>query len=62
MNQNKPTRREKELYEALRTLQDKYIANQSTKNEFVRCVTPREIPWYWIRCKQAVKSYEEFYK
>lgn len=46
----------KELLEALDCLCDTYLANRDTKSEFVSCITPgKDIPWYWVRAKQAVK-------
>lgn len=44
-----------EILEALDCLCDTYLANRGTKSEFVSCITPGNIPWYWVRAKQAVE-------
>lgn len=44
-----------ELTGALESLVNTYLANQGTSSEFVSCITPKGIPWYWIRAKQAIE-------
>lgn len=44
-----------ELTGALESLVNKYVANQGTPGEFVICITPEGIPWYWVRAKQALE-------
>lgn len=48
-----------ELTAALETLIEKYVI-QGTNSEFISCITPKEVPWYWIRAKQAVARTREY--
>lgn len=41
------------LHSALETLLNKYVANRGTKGEFISCITPDKIPWYWEKAKAA---------
>lgn len=58
---NFETQKEKELYDALKALVDKYICNRDSEHEFISCKTfePREIPWYWEKAKYALSIMEE---
>lgn len=51
---------EKELLGALKSLVKVYVANKDTKHEFIACVTPRGIPWYWVRTKQAIERAQKW--
>lgn len=44
-----------ELTGALESLVTEYVANIGTPSEFISCITPDDIPWYWVRAKQAIE-------
>ena len=49
-----------ELTGALESLVNRYIASLETSSlgtpsEFINCITPNNIPWYWVRAKQALE-------
>ena len=46
----------REMTETIETLVQRYVANEGTKDEFVTCITPSGVPWYWVRAEQAVKK------
>ncbi len=50
---------ETELFESLEYLVEKYVSNKDTKHEFIACITPEGVPWYWQRAKQAVERYKK---
>ena len=48
-----------ELLEALKTLVYTYIANINSSHEFIKCITPNNIPEYWLRAKYLINKIEE---
>lgn len=51
----------KELRDSLATLVETYVANAGTPDEFISCITPKEVPWYWVRARQAIAKADEYW-
>ena len=49
---------ETKLFEVIETLVEKYICNKDTGHEFICCITPDGVPWYWHRAKQAIEAFK----
>ena len=44
------------IKDVLQTLCDKYIANRDTEEEFIVCITPKDIPDYWKEAKRLTDN------